>query len=488
MAEPQPAVESPEWWRERLGKVLDLRQHEMATYQQYYDGRHPLAFASDKFREAFGGRLRAFADNFCPLVVEAVEERLTVQGFRLGAARDLAADTDAWRIWQTNQLDAESELAHREALIKGCGYVLVSPSETDRVDDETPGITVEDPMEVATESEPGRRWKRRAGIKRWVDDEGMLRAVLWLPDFVYRWRSEKPFDPVMKQAGDIRWKEFSLPADEDRWPIPNPLGIVPLVPLPNKPLRDGSFASEIRNVIPAQDAINKTAADLLVAQEFAAFRQRYALNLDLEIDPETKLPRLPFKVGVDRMITIGRPDQNPDGTYPPPTTFGEFGVSELSQYIRGMEMWVQHIATQTRTPAHYLLGQAGSFPSGESLKATETGLVSKARHKMRYFGEGWEEVIRLAFRVLDDPRAEVMDSETIWKDPETRTEAEHVDALLKLKSIGVPDEQLQEDAGYSPQQIRRFARIKARDALLNPPPPVVTPFPQPQQAPNAVAS
>ena len=54
-------------------------------------------------------------------------------------------------------------------------------------------------------------------------------------------------------------------------------------------------------------------------------------------------------------------------------------------------MLIQHVAAQTRTPPHYLLGAMGSFPSGESLKATETGLVAKVRRKMLSFGEGWEE-------------------------------------------------------------------------------------------------
>ena len=66
-------------------------------------------------------------------------------------------------------------------------------------------------------------------------------------------------------------------------------------------------------------------------------------------------------------------------------------------------MLIQHVAAQTRTPPHYLLGAMGSFPSGESLKATETGLVAKVRRKMLSFGEGWEEAMRLAFAVEGEP-------------------------------------------------------------------------------------
>lgn len=465
----------PEWWRERLGRKLDDRGDTMRTLQRYYDGDHPLAFASEKFREVFGGRLRAFSDNFCPLVVEAVEERLTVTGFRMGADRDIEADQDAWRIWQANQLDAQSELAHRESLIKGCAYVIVSPFEADMVDASTPLITIEDPLEVAIETEPGTR-RRLAALKRWKDEDGFLRAVLWLPGELYRWRSRGKYRGAT--TGNVAWEEFALPEDgEGGFPIRlfrpdgSPFNQVPVVALPNRPLRDGSFDSEISGIIPAQNAINKTAADMLVASEFAAFRQRYLLNFDAEIDPVTKQPREPFQVGSDRILMIGSPDRSDDPNAPA-VQVGEFEVSPLENYIKAIEMWVQHIATRTRTPAHYLLGQSGSFPSGESLKATETGLVAKARQKMRHYGEAWEEVMRLAFDVLSDSRAAVVDSETLWRDPESRTEAEHIDALTKLKTIGVPQEQLWEDAGYTPQQIARFRDLAAAPSM---PPPAVFP-------------
>ena len=53
-------------------------------------------------------------------------------------------------------------------------------------------------------------------------------------------------------------------------------------------------------------------------------------------------------------------------------------------------------------------------------------------------------------KVLEDPRGDVDDSETIWADPEYRSESELADALVKRAAIGVPRQQLWEDAGYSP--------------------------------------
>jgi hypothetical protein len=128
--------------------------------------------------------------------------------------------------------------------------------------------------------------------------------------------------------------------------------------------------------------------------------------------------------------------------------------------VKSIEMFVQHMASQTATPPHrFYLG--GQFPSGEALKSAESGLVAKARRRARHFGEGWEEMIRLAFLVEgDDKRGKVTNSETIWADFETRSETAHADYLVKLQALGVPNPQLWQDAGYSPQQIARFPELR----------------------------
>ena len=88
------------------------------------------------------------------------------------------------------------------------------------------------------------------------------------------------------------------------------------------------------------------------------------------------------------------------------------------------------------------------------------------------------DVRRLAFRAAGDAtRGAYMAAETIWRDPENRTESQHVDALQKLAAIGIPQEQLWADAGYSPQQIKRFLEMRGGTAPApeTPPAPAVEP-------------
>lgn len=449
--------ETPDWAQAKvsdLSKNLTNAAHGLEVYNDYYDGRHPLIFASEKFQEAFGGLFKAFADNWCGLVVDAVEERLNVEGFRLGDADK--GDRDAWKLWQTNQMDAESQMGHVEALVCGRSAAIVWPDE-----DGQPVISVESADEVWIETEPGNRRNRTAALKVFCGPDGNTWATLYTPKNLWKFQRGK--------SSTGAWTRRETKGET--WPLVNKLGVVPVVPLINRPrLRDSSSApswnnndlapwsgpgvSEIKNVLPQQDAVNKLLADMLVASEYAAYRQRYVTGLDVVIDPVTKQQLPPFKR--DGPGTLFQ-TENPNAK------FGEFDVSDLSNYVSGIQLVVQHIASQTRTPPHYFY-LSGQFPSGESIKSAETGLVAKTTRKMRHFGEAWEEVIRLCFLVLGDKRADEVTSETIWRDPESRTESEHVDATLKKQALGVPQQQLWEDLGYTPAQIARFKQMQQEEA------------------------
>jgi hypothetical protein len=105
-----------------LAVELDAAQHAVGRMHDYYAGKHPLAFATPKFSEAFGPLFKTFASNWCGLVVDVPRQRLRPTGFRFG---DGPGDADAWAIWQRNSLDAGSLLLHTEALIAGRAYAIV---------------------------------------------------------------------------------------------------------------------------------------------------------------------------------------------------------------------------------------------------------------------------------------------------------------------------------------------------------------------------
>ena len=139
--------------------------------------------------------------------------------------------------------------------------------------------------------------------------------------------------------------------------------------------------------------------------------------------------------------------------------FGQLEGSDGLGYVRQMEALVQHIAAQTRTPPHYLLGSSGSFPIGRVAEGdrdrpgrqgpAQAALVRGEPGRRRCAWRSPTAATRCA------PQA--VDVETIWADPESRTEGELVDALLKMRQLGVPITALWARWGASPQQIKQWS-------------------------------
>lgn len=430
-----------------LGERLSDRQSELLKYQRYYDGDHPMAFATAEFREEFGRILEDLRDNYCRLVPKAKSERMIVTGFLVpGDNEDGAADDEAWRIWQANRMDAQSRMAHDEALVKKVAYATVWPNQKDPP---TPRIAVESPLQTIVDYEPGDRTSRLSALKRWKGADKHLYATVYLPDGIWKFRTESPIDqPDDTPREKVEWVE--------RGPmVPNPFGVVPVVPLPNDPELLTEGRSELADAIPIQDAINKLWHDLIVSSEFGAYVQRLLTGVEAPIDPETRQPLKGWKPEVSRIMTTANPEARGFA----------FEATDLDNFIKAIDRAVQSLAIKTRTPPHYLNTSADRL-SGESLKSSETGLTSSVKEKLEYFGEGWEEVMRLAFRMVgDDAKAEQVDLQTLWRNPEIRSEAEAADRASKLSEIGVPFRQLVRDLGYSEQEIKRILQWRRQEQL-----------------------
>lgn len=442
-----PDYENAAVWRDRMFAELVSRRYEAVKLAAYYDGNQPLAFASERFRKAFYWLLHRFSDNWMRTVVDSKEERLKVEGFRVDATG--MVDSDAWAIWQANDMDAQAQMAHTESLIHGESYVTVWTGAG-----EVPEITAEHPMRAMVWPHPKRIHESLAGMRTYEDAEGVEHLEVFLPDGVYLWRSERPVSGVTPAS--VRWTpDTEVYADAFQ---PNPWGVVPMVALPNSP-RLGwvppHLRSELWPVLPLQDALNKLIVDLLVASEFQSFRQRWATGLELEVDDNGNAKE-PFKVGVDRLWISEDPN----------VRFGEFGTVDLTQYTKAIDSILVHVASIGSVPPHYLNASADRL-SGESIKAAESGLVSKVRRKMVHYGDAWERVMRLAGTVSgNDALANASGMETVWADPEIRTDSAQADAALKRKDVGVPWSQLMEDLGYSPAQVERMKKERTTDALL----------------------
>lgn len=428
---------------QRLHKKLQARRDDIGRLCNYYDGYHPEPTAprkTDEFRRLW----KLAQTSVCALVVDSIAERLELQGVRFSGSP--TEDLAVWsRLWQANRLDADSGMVHTTALTVGRAFVLVWPS------DDGVQITPEDPFEVIVDYAPGSRRRRTAALKEYVDpDAGKAHLTYWTPDGIHYRQRDHRSGMVSRE-----WSRWGGPDDgePDRT---NPLGTIPVVEFQSRPHMSGRVMPELsEDVLRIQDRVNKTCFDQVVLAEYQAFPQRYSIGIQVELD-EHGNPVNPLKKGPDRTWAF-EGDKNM-------ATIGQLPAADLGGHLKAIEADIQRIAAITKIPVYYLMGQMVNI-SADAIRAAEAGLVKKAISHQREFGESWEDVLRLALSAEQDPRTTDVAVEMTWRDPESRSTAEAVDAATKKAAIGVPFDQVAEDIGYSPQQVARFRSMRAAQAL-----------------------
>lgn len=409
------------------GRLLDY-----VLANDYYYGRHRLAFATEKFRNAFGSLLKTFADNLCPTIVDTVADRLVVTGFSSDAHGD---DAQAADIWRANRMDRRAGETHTEALKSGDSYVIVWP-DANNVPRIYPQAATLCTVEYDTDN-PGAILK---AAKLWKDNAERWRLTLYYPDRLEKYASI-PAKGSDFPSGPGMFSPFEVPGEP--WPLSNPWGVVPVFHFANNAFTGTFGRSELADVIPIQDALNKAVADMLVAMEFVALPQRWITGVEIELDETTGQPRQPFVPGADRIWTIGAPDAR----------FGEFAGADLTQFITVQEAFRLEGARVTRTPLHHFMPKASEFPSGEAMKTAEQPLLSKIRDRQIAWGNVWEDVMLLALRMTGH---EATGLSCNWLDVTPRNERDLVETLLLKEQIGVSKKQLLREAGYTDEQIAQF--------------------------------
>ncbi|GFH38904.1 phage portal protein [Streptomyces pacificus] len=449
-----------------LENELVRRRSDIDRHNDYYRGKHPLKFASDEFAKFHGKRYKDFSDNWVQVVADSPVERLTVTGFL--ASGQTQADKDLWKVWQVNGLDADSQLGFLGAVTGARCFVLVWG---DPDDEGMPVVTFEDAAQCVIAYEPGSRRHRRAALKLWQDG-GTDFATLYLKGEV--WKFQRPHlsggEDKSAQMVDVdeelkTWRPREL-RDEPN-PQPNPMGVVPMVELPNKPMLVDDPISDVGGVVAMQDAINLLWAQLFTASDYASFPQRVIMGAERPVIPKLNaagevVGQQPVDIqqfAVDRVMMFNGKD----------VRIGEWQAANLGMYTGLIEVAVGHLAAQTRTPQHYLIGKMANLAEG-ALLAAETGLVKRCDEKQLWFGQGLREMARLiALARGETAKAEALRSgRVLWADTESRSHAQMADALLKLRQLGFPFEWLALRYGLTPTEVADVVAMKERELEADP--------------------
>lgn len=430
-----------------VARRLRERQHSergtLDSIRRYWTGRQrlPPVIPSAAPREVHE-MARMARVNVLGIVVESLSQSLYVEGFR---GRDDDDDDAVWAIWQANRLDSRQSGIHRAALAYGTGYAVVLPGEPA----DTPVIRGVSPRLLTAEYGDDPDWPVYA-----LESRGRGRWYLYDETSTYILEGGASGDAMQfleqaphgaEHAPVVRYLEVEdLDAEED---------------VPDESRQRSSAPrlarGQVSPLMSLQDQVDLITFNLLVAQHYSAFRQRYIIGWVAADEAERA------KASASQLWTF---DEEPDRM-----SVGEFAETNLDGYIRSREASLRHAATLSQTPVHELIGELVNL-SAEALAAAEAGRDRKVADRQTLFGESHEETLRLA-GVLAEPSVEIADdAQVVWRDTSARAFGAVVDGLGKLtQMLGIPPEELWERVpGATKADVARWkARAAEGDALAS---------------------
>lgn len=441
-------------WVQYLSIRHEAELPELEELNSYYEGTQQLAYMHPEVMKEVGDNIKPVIIGWPQLVVDAVEERLDVEGFRLPDEEN--EDEGLWKVWQANDMDEQSQLASVDSLVMKRAYITVG---TDEDDADTPILAAESPLEMYADVDPRTR-KLRAALRRVIDDGSYARepersATLYLPN-----------ETVWYGRKDGAWAE----EDRDR----HNLGTPPVVALVNRgrlssnrsqlnSARSRYGRSELSQIIPLSNAANKIATDMMLALDFAALPVHGFFGIgpeDLQDQQGNKLTAMQALFRRFLTIPVGAEEGAKEFTFP---------GAAMGGFHDSIDRLAQMVASLAGLPPHYLGFTTDNPASADAIRSAESRLVKRAERKQRPWGGAYEQMCRIVRRFQEgdwDPKLKQL--ETRWRDPSTPTVAQKADAAVKLYTTSpkpiVNLRQTRETIGLTNAQISRMEKEDDADA------------------------
>jgi hypothetical protein len=413
---------------------------------RYFDGLQPLVYSSEKLREIFSGLDARFTVNWCAIVINSVLDRMELRAVSV-PNDDATTQALAMLREQSGLVDDEYSI-HEDVCVTGEAFVLVWPNEE--------AGTIEafhnDSRLCHAEYDGANPRKMRYAAKWWPEGD-TVRLNLYYPDRMEYYATNRAF-----KTGETPDAKAFVPWTGDGEAVAaNEFGMIPVFHFRSS--RRGP-KSQLANVIEPQDMINKLTADMMVAAEFGAFRQRYVISqagiVNLQNNPNA----------IWDLVAADKDAQ--------PTSVGEFSPTDLANYLGAINKFATDIGVITSTPRHYFYQQGGD-PSGEALIAMEAPLNKKVERLQATLEPTWRDLYSFMAYLggLQIPSqsiyADYEESETVQ--PKTTAEIRELSVragmplTTVLRDEGWDEEdlaQMEED-----KQNERVAQASYADAVLS---------------------
>lgn len=442
----------------------DARKESLIrTYRDYYDGEHATQLTA---------RMRAFLSiaaniefnlNFMPIPVDVLKERMTVVGFDAAAPQG-GEEGIFWQWWQVNRMDGVQKGVHLANFRDGDTFVIVGWDNERNMPTFDHNLAYDGTSGVRVFYQEEDRHQVDYAFKLWrIEEEDLANAGygrrlnVYTADAIYKYRSDSRFaegawGPVIETDGAGN----QLP-----WPIPwvgeagQPLGVA-VVPFRNNPCGYTDGTSELHDLIPVQNALNKLIVDELMAADVESFGMiTKAGGGD------------PASITVAPRSILYDPD--------PETTWDQIPASDFAGIRALVKDYIMRIAQISRTPLSYFQ-VTGQISSSETQKADDTGLVSKAEDRSVDIGNSWEDCMILARRLhnafAEGPELDEGERiETQWASFERvdklQTEERRSNTALNLVKAGATPRGAFKAAGYNDEQVTELvgSRLLRQDEV-----------------------
>lgn len=430
--------------RERLENYIQARE--------YYDGIHETQL-TDRTR-SYLKSLRTgqdFRANYCPIVVNALADRLKLIGFK---TEDASSET-YWDWWQKNRMDKTMGIVQRASIRDGDAFIHVewdSLANLPRFHFEKAGV--ENGVMVYYSEEHSH--EIAFASKHWVISRGdsagkMRRLNLYFPDRIEKYVSHDhigmgaylAFEDEDTEIGTGRLGEAGIVwMTDNRAADGLPLGI-PIVHFPNDDNGDCYGKSRLNDVIPIQDALNKSLIDLIATLDVEAFGLLVGTGDDwsgIQVGPGAVVSTRASKseAGLERLAGT-----SPDGM------------------INAYNSLVMEMFRISGTPLSYAQ-ISGQTPAEGTMKQQESTLIAQVEKAQIDFGNAWEDMMIIARRLGNAfGNASLNEDvliESVWKDAQIRNELEETTTYaMKVEKLGYTKEYAQEKLGVSEEDRQKFA-------------------------------
>ena len=380
------------------------QQERYASLRRWYNGEHNVPL-TDRQREYLAvDPLFEWSLNYLRLPVELCVERLSIEGFDgpegIGGEGGLI---DEW--WTSGRMDATQSQVHRAAIRDGDTYMLVEWDDANGrpIFSHEPAHDGEEGMKVHYLS--NLRREMTMASKAWSESrfneagtvDTVQRLNLYLPDRVEKYENVG--------QGWVPYRENP----SDPWPIPWPVGIIPVVHFRWRDDGGNWGESEQEPLIPLQMAINKAALDEMETADKTGAQLLTLTGATWPADAPT--------VRAGDVLSVSEAAAS-WGTVPP---------GDLSQLRERISDYIVRMAQIAHIPLQYFQ-VSGQIASAETQAADDSQLVAKVASEAVSLGNAWEDVMYIALKLnqqygngRDLSRGENI--ETQWAD------FERVDAL-----------------------------------------------------------